>query len=83
MLALIGLVNTTQASLELAKQPNQPQQDQYWLDTLLYSQVLNTEKSLPTTEQTHRQTAYSWVVAKLNYENVMGIFNVAYGTLGS
>jgi outer membrane protein TolC len=67
-------LQSTQASLGVARQLNQLQQDQHRLGTLLYTQVLDTEKSLQTAEQNHLEAAYSYLVARLNYEKAVGVY---------
>lgn len=65
---------STQASLTVSRQLNQLQQDQYRLGTLLYTQVLDTEKSLQTAEQNYIEAVYNYLVAKLNYDKAMGLY---------
>jgi outer membrane protein len=46
----------------------QIQQATYQLNTLLYSQLLDTEKSLQTAQQNYFKAAYSYLVARLNHD---------------
>lgn len=65
-------LESTRAGLDLSAQLHQLQQEQYRLGTRLYSQVLDTEKSLQTAEQNYLEAAYNYLVAKLNYEKAIG-----------
>ena len=65
-------LRSTRAFLDLSAQLHQLQQEQYRLGTRLYSQVLDTEKSLQTAEQNYLEAAYNYLVAKLNYEKAIG-----------
>ena len=69
--ALLNL-QSTQASLDVAQQVYQLKQEQYRLGTLLYSQILDTEKSIQTASQHYLEAVYSYLVAKLNYEKSVG-----------
>ena len=65
-------LRSTRAFLDLSAQLHQLQQEQYRLGTRLYSQVLDTEKSLQTAEQNYLEGAYNYLVTKLNYEKAIG-----------
>ena len=65
-------LRSTRAGLDLSAQLHQLQQEQYRLGTRLYSQVLDTEKSLQTAEQNYLEGAYNYLVTKLNYEKAIG-----------
>ncbi|WP_232325901.1 TolC family protein [Spirosoma montaniterrae] len=65
-------LQTTQASLDLSKQVYQTRQNKYRLGSVLYSAVLDTEKSLQTAEQNYLEAAYAYLVARLNYEKAIG-----------
>ena len=64
----------TKASLDVSKQLYQFQQQQYQLGTRLYSQILDTEKSLQTAEQNYLESAYNYLVNRLNYEKAIGLY---------
>ena len=65
-------LRSTRAFLDLSAQLHQLQQEQYRLGTRLYSQVLDTEKSLQTAEQNYLEGAYNYLVTRLNYEKAIG-----------
>ncbi|MBO0931956.1 TolC family protein [Fibrella aquatilis] len=67
-------LQSTKASLDLSTQLHQLQQEQYRLGTRLYSQVLDTEKSLQTAEQNYLEAAYNFLVARLTYEKAIGTY---------
>lgn len=62
----------THKNYKLSGQIYENQKQQYQLGGVNYDHLLDTEKSLNTTEQNYIQAVYDYLIAKLNYEKALG-----------
>lgn len=65
-------VQTTKKNYDLSKIIYENQKQQYNLGTLLYSNLLDTDKSLNTTEQNYIKAVYDYLLATINYKKAIG-----------
>jgi len=65
-------MNTAKNNYDLSRIIYQNQKQQYDLGTLLYSNLLDTDRSLNTTEQNYVKAVYDYLVATINYQKAVG-----------
>jgi outer membrane protein TolC len=65
-------MQATKNNYELSKVIYENQKQQYNLGSLLYSNLLDTDKSLKTTEQNYTRSVYDYLVANVNYQKTIG-----------
>lgn len=65
-------MQTTKNNYELSKVIYENQKQQYNLGSLLYSGVLDTEKSLNLSEQNYIKAVYDFLLASINYQKAIG-----------
>jgi outer membrane protein len=65
-------VQTTKKNYDLSKIIYENQKQQYNLGSLLYSNLLDTDKSLNTTEQNYIKAVYDYLLATINYKKAIG-----------
>lgn len=67
-----GNMEAAKNNYELSRVIYENQKQQYNLGTLLYSDLLNTDRSLNTTEQNYIKAVYDFLVAQINYQKAIG-----------
>lgn len=67
-------MQTTKSNYDLSKVIYENQKQQYNLGTLLYSSVLDTERSLNVSEQNYIKAVYDYLLANINYQKAIGNF---------
>ncbi len=65
-------MNTAKDNYDLSRLIYQNQKQQYDLGGLLYSNLLDTDRSLNTTEQNYVKSVYDYLVATINYQKAIG-----------
>ena len=65
-------MQTTKSNYDLSKVIYENQKQQYNLGSLLYSNLLDTDKSLNTTEQNYIKAVYDYLLANINYQKAIG-----------
>jgi outer membrane protein len=60
------------SNYELSRVIYQNQRQQYGLGALLYTDLLETDRSLNTTEQNYIRSVYDYLVASINYQKAIG-----------
>ncbi len=65
-------MNIAKSNYELSQVIYKNQKQQYDLGTLLYSNLLDTDRSLNTTEQNYVKAVYDYLVAMINYQKAIG-----------
>ncbi|EKT4500634.1 TolC family protein [Flavobacterium psychrophilum] len=66
-------MQTTQNNYQLSQTIYNTQKQQYKLGVLLYEKLLDTEKTLKTTEQYYIKSVYDYLVAKVDYQKAKGV----------
>jgi outer membrane protein TolC len=67
-------MQTTKNNFDLSKVIYDNQKKQYNLGSLLYSNLLDTDKSLNTTEQNYIKAVYDYLISNINYQKAIGNF---------
>lgn len=65
-------MQTTKSNYELSKIIYENQKQQYNLGSLLYSDLLDTDKSLNKAEQNYIKSVYDYLVAVINFQKAIG-----------
>ena len=65
-------MQSTKANYDLSTTIYLNQKQQYNLGSLLYSSLLETEKTLNTAEQNYIKAAYDYLMAKMRYDKALG-----------
>ncbi len=65
-------MQTTKSNYDLSKIIYENQKQQYNLGSLLYSNLLDTDRSLTTTEQNYIKAVYDYLLANVNYQKAIG-----------
>lgn len=65
-------MQTTKSNYELSQVIYQNQKQQYKIGSLLYSSLLDTDKTLSTTEQNYIKAVYDYLLASVNYQKAVG-----------
>ncbi len=66
-------MQSTKINCDLSNTIYLNQKQQYNLGSLLYSSLLDTEKTLNTAEQNYIKAVYDYLVAKINYDKALGM----------
>jgi len=66
-------MQSTKSNYDLSQKIYKNQQQQFALGAFQFSDLLDTERSLHTTEQNYVQAVYDYLVAKINYEKAIGV----------
>ncbi len=67
-------VQTTKSNYDLSKTIYENQKLQYSFGSLLYSNLLDTDKSLSAAEQNYVKSVYDYLLAKISYQKAIGYF---------
>ena len=65
-------IRATKSNYDLSKRIYENQKQQYSLGSLLYSSLLDTEKSLSAVEQNYIKAVYDYLVAEISYQKAIG-----------
>ena len=65
-------MNTAKNNYDLSRVIYENQKQQYNLGALLYSDLLDTDRSLNTTEQNYVKAVYDYLVASINFQKAIG-----------
>jgi outer membrane protein len=65
-------MKTTKSNYDLSKIIYENQKQQYNLGSLQYSNLLDTDRSLNTTEQNYIKAVYDYLLANINYQKAIG-----------
>ena len=65
-------MQTTKSNYDLSQVIYQNQKQQYKIGSLLYSSLLDTDKTLSTTEQNYIKAVYDYLLATVNYQKALG-----------
>jgi len=65
-------MQTTKSNYELSQVIYQNQKQQYKIGSLLYSSLLDTDRTLSTTEQNYIKAVYDYLLATVNYQKALG-----------
>jgi len=65
-------MQSTKSNYDLSQKIYKNQQQQFALGAFQFSDLLDTERSLHTTEQNYVQAVYDYLLAKINYEKAIG-----------
>ncbi len=65
-------MNTAKNNYDLSRTIYENQKQQYDLGALLYSNLLDTDRSLNTTEQNYIKAVYEYLVASISYQKAIG-----------
>jgi outer membrane protein TolC len=65
-------MQTTKNNYDLSKVIYENQKQQYNLGSLQYSNLLDTDRSLNTTEQNYIKAVYDYLLANINYQKAIG-----------
>jgi outer membrane protein len=67
-------MQTSKSNYDLSRVIYENQKQQYNLGSLQYSNLLDTDKSLNTTEQNYVRAVYDYLLASINYQKAIGNF---------
>ena len=67
-------MNTAKNNYDLSRVIYENQKQQYALGALLYSSLLDTDRSLNTTEQNYIKAVYEYLIASITYQKAIGNF---------
>jgi outer membrane protein TolC len=67
-------MNTTKKNYDLSRVIYNNQKQQYDLGSLLYSSLLDTDRSLTITQQNYVKAVYDYLVAMINYQKALGTY---------
>jgi len=65
-------MQTTKSNYELSQVIYQNQKQQYKIGSLLYSSLLDTDRTLSATEQNYIKAVYDYLLASINYQKAIG-----------
>ena len=65
-------MQSTKSNYDLSQKIYKNQQQQFALGAFQFIDLLDTERSLHTTERNYVQAVYDFLVAKINYEKAIG-----------
>jgi len=65
-------MQTTKSNYELSQVIYLNQKQQYKIGSLLYSSLLDTDRTLSTTEQNYIKAVYDYLLATVNYQKALG-----------
>jgi outer membrane protein len=65
-------MQTTKSNYELSQVIYQNQKQQYKIGSLLYSNLLDTDRTLSATEQNYIKAVYDYLLATVNYQKALG-----------
>ncbi|HKC67502.1 MAG TPA: TolC family protein [Bacteroidia bacterium] len=65
-------MQTAKSNYELSQVIYQNQKQQYTIGSLLYSNLLDTDRTLSTTEQNYIKAVYDYLLANVNYQKAIG-----------
>jgi outer membrane protein len=65
-------MQTTKSNYDLSKVIYGNEKQQYNLGSLLYSNLLDTERSLSAAEQNYIKAVYDYLIANINYQKAIG-----------
>ncbi|HTA61342.1 MAG TPA: TolC family protein [Bacteroidia bacterium] len=65
-------MQTTKSNYELSQVIYQNQKQQYKIGSLLYSNLLDTDRTLSTTEQNYIKAVYDYLLANINFQKAIG-----------
>ena len=67
-------MQTSKSNYDLSRMIYENQKQQYNLGSLQYSSLLDTDRSLNTTEQNYIKAVYDYLLASINYQKAIGNF---------